>query len=94
MQTGNYLGMFSNAEPDMIANHSVNMQAYVGTDVVPLYTSAPASMTQFYQVTQWMIPITCDNPEKTMEIPEPDLQRQRYRKPSVPWNRRNTLQLC
>ena len=57
MQTGNYLGMFSNAEPDMIANHSVNMQAYVGTDVVPLYTSAPASMTQFYQVTQWMIPI-------------------------------------
>lgn len=40
MQTGNYLGMFSNAEPDMIANHSVNMQAYVGTDVVPLYTSA------------------------------------------------------
>ena len=49
MQTGNYLGMFSNAEPDMIANHSVNMQAYVGTDVVPLYTSAPASMTQFYQ---------------------------------------------
>ena len=68
MQTGNYLGMFSNAEPDMIANHSVNMQAYVGTDVVPLYTSAPASMTQFYQVTQWMIPITCDNPEKTMEF--------------------------
>lgn len=68
MQTGNYLGMFSNAEPDMIANHSASMQAYVGTDVVPLYTSAPASMTQFYQVTQWMIPITCENPEKTMEF--------------------------
>lgn len=68
MQTGNYFGMFSNAEPDMIASHSASMQAYIGTDVVPLYTSEPAAMTQYYQVTQWMIPITCDNPEKTMQF--------------------------
>lgn len=68
MQTGNYFGMFSNAEPDMVVNHSTSMQAYVGTDVVPLYTTAPASRSQDYQVTQWMIPITCDNPEKTMEF--------------------------
>lgn len=68
MQTGNYLGMFSSAEPDMVINHSRAMQDYLGTDVVPLYTSAPASMTQMYQITQWMIPITCDNPEKTMEF--------------------------
>ncbi len=68
MQTGNYFGMFSNAEPDMVVNHSTSMQAYLGTDVVPLYTTAPSSRSQDYQVTQWMIPITCDNPEKTMEF--------------------------
>ena len=68
MQTGNYLGMFSSAEPDMIMNHSRAMQDYIGTDMVPLYTSEPASMTHMYQVTQWMIPITCENPEKTMEF--------------------------
>ena len=68
MQTGNYFGMFSSAEPDMILNHTRLMQDYVGTEIVPLYTSAPTSMTQLYQVTQWMIPITCDNPEKTMEF--------------------------
>lgn len=68
MQTGNYLGMFSSAEPDMVINHSRSMKDYVGTEVVPLYTSAPTSMTQLYQVTQWMLPITCDNPEKTMQF--------------------------
>lgn len=68
MQTGNYFGMFSNAEPDMIAAHSASMQAYIGTDVVPFYTTASASRSQDYQVTQWMIPITCDNPEKTMQF--------------------------
>ena len=68
LQTGNYLGMFSNAEPDMVMNHSASMQAYLGTDVVPLYTTMPSSRTQDYQVTQWMIPITCDNPEKTMQF--------------------------
>ncbi|MDY3920132.1 MAG: ABC transporter substrate-binding protein [Candidatus Limivivens sp.] len=68
LQSGNYFGMFSNAEPDMVAGHSQSMQAYCGTDVVALRTTAPASRTQDYQVTQWMIPITCDNPEKTMEF--------------------------
>ncbi len=68
METGNYFGMFSNAEPDMVANHSLMMNSYVGTEVVPLYTSAPSSQTAYYQITQWMIPITCDNPEKTMQF--------------------------
>lgn len=68
MQTGNYLGMFSNAEPDMVSNHSMMMQPYVGSDIVPLYTSEPAAMTQYYQITQWMIPYTCENPEKTMQF--------------------------
>lgn len=68
LETGNYLGMFTNAEPDMVANHSLMMNSYVGTDVVPLYTSAPSSQTAYYQITQWMIPITCDNPEKTMQF--------------------------
>lgn len=68
LETGNYLGQFTNAEPDMIANHSLMMNSYVGTDVVPLYTSAPAAQTAYYQLTQWMIPITCDNPEKTMQF--------------------------
>ena len=39
MQTGNYFGMFSSAEPDMILNHTRLMQDYVGTEIVPLYTS-------------------------------------------------------
>ncbi|MDO5423163.1 MAG: ABC transporter substrate-binding protein [Eubacteriales bacterium] len=68
LQSGSYFGMFTNAEPDMVAGHSQSMQAYLGTDVVALRTVAPASRTQDYQVTQWMIPITCDNPEKTMEF--------------------------
>lgn len=67
-QTGNYLGMFSNGEPDMLINHTASLQAYLGTDVVGLRTTMPASRTQDYQVTQWMIPITCDNPEKTMQF--------------------------
>ena len=68
LQSGNYFGMFSNAEPDMVADHSASMQAYLQTDVVALRTTTPASRTQDYQVTQWMIPITCDNPEKTMQF--------------------------
>lgn len=68
LQSGNYFGMFSNAEPDMVASHCATMQAYQGTDVVALRTTEPASRTQDYQVTQWMIPITCDNPEKTMQF--------------------------
>ncbi len=68
LESGNYFGMFTNAEPDMIAGHSLMMNSYVGTDVVPLYTSAPSAQTAYYQITQWMIPITCDNPEKTMQF--------------------------
>lgn len=68
LESGQYLGMFSNAEPDMVANHSAAMQSYCGTDVVALRTTYPASRSQDYQVTQWMIPITCDNPEKTMQF--------------------------
>ncbi len=68
MQSGNYFGFFSNAEPDMIASQSTQMKAYIGTDLVPLYTSAPSALTQFYQLTLWALPITCDNPEKTMQF--------------------------
>ncbi len=68
LQSGNYFGMFSNAEPDMVVSHSATMQAYAQTDVVALRTTMPASRSQDYQVTQWMIPITCDNPEKTMQF--------------------------
>ena len=67
-QTGNFFGEFSNGEPDMLINHSSSLQAYLGTDVVGLRTAMPSSRTQDYQVTQWMIPITCDNPEKTMQF--------------------------
>ncbi|NLO84247.1 MAG: ABC transporter substrate-binding protein [Clostridiales bacterium] len=67
-QSGQYLGMFASAEPDMILNYNLAMQAYFGCDAVPMYVSEPAAMTQFYQSTLWMIPITCDNPEKTMQF--------------------------
>ena len=68
LETGNYFGMFSNAEPDMIASHSLMVQGYLGTDVVPFYTSEVSAQTSYYQITQWMIPNTCDNPEKTMQL--------------------------
>ena len=67
LESGNYFGMFENAEIDMVANQSSAMQSYVGTDLVPLYTCEAASMTQYYQISQWMIPVTCENPEKTMQ---------------------------
>lgn len=64
---GGYFGYFSNAEPDMIATINVGLDSYLDTEVVPFYTTVPAAMTQNYQVTLWMIPTTCDNPEKTMQ---------------------------
>lgn len=67
LQSGNYLGMFENAEPDMVIGQSSAMQSYIDTDLVALYTCETASMTQYYQISQWMIPVTCENPEKTMQ---------------------------
>lgn len=67
MQSGNYFGWFANTEPDMIASANSGLSAYVDTEVVALYTSEPAALTQNYQITIWGIPITCDNPEKTMQ---------------------------
>lgn len=66
-ETGNYLGMIGNSEPDMIASHSSAAQAYLGTDVVPFYTTPTTALTQHYQITLWALPITCENPEKTMQ---------------------------
>lgn len=66
-QTGNYLGFFSNSEPDMLLNHTRTAQTYLDCDSVTFFTSAPAAMSQFYQITLWAIPVTCENPEKTMQ---------------------------
>lgn len=67
VQSGQYLGMFSNSEPDMILDIGRSINDYLGTEVVPLYVNEPSKRTQFYQITLWAIPITCDNPEKTFE---------------------------
>lgn len=67
-QSGNYFGFFSNSEPDMVIGHSATARDFLNTEIVPFRTSAPSAMTQFYQLTLWMIPITCENPEKTMQL--------------------------
>ena len=65
--SGNYFGMFTHAELDMVASHSNALRRSLDTGVVPFYTSVPSSMTQHYQITLWAIPVTCENPEKTMQ---------------------------
>lgn len=67
LYSGNYLGIFSNAEPDMIANRNAATLRSLKTDLVPFYINVPSSMTQHYQLTLWAIPVTCENPEKTMQ---------------------------
>lgn len=41
-----------------------------------------------------MIPITCDNPEKTMEFLNLTYKDKDIVNLLIPWNRRNALQLC
>ncbi|MDD2375378.1 MAG: ABC transporter substrate-binding protein [Eubacteriales bacterium] len=67
VQTGNYFGAFSNCEPDIVGNWVSMGQDFLGTDFVPIYTTEASAMTQFYQMSMWGIPITCENPEKTMQ---------------------------
>lgn len=66
-QAGNFFGVFSNCEPDMISGWTGTARAALGTDVVPIYTTAPMAVTQNYQTTVWGLPITCENPVKTMQ---------------------------
>lgn len=67
MQSGNYFGYFSSGEPDMIATANTNYPAYIGSEIVAFRVSDVHAVSQNYQSTIWMIPITCDNPEKTMQ---------------------------
>lgn len=67
MSSGNYFGRFLSAEPDMVASQSFGARRTIGTDLVPFYVSASSSMTQHFQISMWAIPITCENPVKTMQ---------------------------
>jgi len=67
LMSGNYFGRFFYAEPDIIPGQSFGAQMALNTELVPFFTSIPSSMTQHYQLTMWAIPITCENPEKTMQ---------------------------
>ena len=63
MDTGNYLGQFSQTELDMTANLSTGKYK-----MTPINLVAPYAATQMYQTSVWAIPITSENPEKTFKF--------------------------
>ena len=87
-QTGNFFGQFSNGEPDMLINHSASLQAYLGTDVVGLRTSMPASRTQDYQVDDSHY---LRQSGKDHAVFKYDVRKGRRCKPSLLGNRRRAL---
>ena len=64
MRSGRYLGNLNSVEPDMPAlcsqDYGYTMTAIPLTDVV--------AKTSCYQISEWALPITCENPEKTLEF--------------------------
>lgn len=64
MRSGRYLGNLNSIEPDMPAlctqDYGYTMTAVPLTDVI--------AKTSSYQISEWALPITCENPEKTLEF--------------------------
>jgi len=69
LQAGNYLGAYNNCVPAVVRDWNEMARNVFGEDsgFVPFYTTYPNSVTQVFQLSMWGIPITCDNPEKTMQ---------------------------
>lgn len=64
MKTGNYFGSFGSTETNMAANCSRDF----GYDMTVVNFTDRSAMTQMYQISQWAIPITCDDPETTFKF--------------------------
>ncbi|MDR1531309.1 MAG: ABC transporter substrate-binding protein [Clostridiales bacterium] len=69
LQTGNYLGAFNNCVPGVVRDWQGLARVIDGDDggFLPFYTQAPHTTMQVFQNSMWAVPITCDNPEKTMQ---------------------------
>ncbi len=64
MRSGHYLGCFNSVSPIM---DSLCTQDY-GYLMKSIYITDIYAATELYQISQWGLPITCENPEKTMEF--------------------------
>lgn len=64
MKTGRYMGAFNWVDPTM---ESICTQD-LGWPVSLIQITDAAAMTGYYQISEWALPITCENPEKTMQF--------------------------
>ena len=64
MRSGHYLGCLNSVSPIM---DSLCTQDY-GYMMKSIYITDIYAATELYQISQWGLPITCENPEKTMEF--------------------------
>lgn len=64
MKTGRYMGAFNWVDPTM---ESICTQD-LGHPMKLIKITDAAAMTGYYQTSEWALPITCENPEKTMEF--------------------------
>lgn len=64
MRSGRYLGNLNSVEPDMeflcTQDYGYQMKSVPITD--------PIAKTECYQISEWALPITCEEPEKTLEF--------------------------
>jgi putative aldouronate transport system substrate-binding protein len=64
MKSGRYFGGLNATEADMKAKYIVDTTY----DVTAFNTIPPYAMTSIYQISQWAIPITCEDPETTFKF--------------------------
>ena len=64
MKTGRYMGAFNWVDPTM---ESICTQD-LGCPVSLIKITDAAAMTGYYQISEWALPITCENPDKTMQF--------------------------
>ena len=64
MRSGRYLGVLNSVEPDM---DFLCTQDY-GFPMKSIKITPPIARTDCYQISEWALPITCENPEKTMQF--------------------------
>ena len=64
IKSGKYLGFF----PGFCSGGADYYNSQTGTDMTMITTIEGNSMTNMFQTILWSIPVTCENPEKTMEF--------------------------
>lgn len=67
MQSGDYFAFFNSAEPDMLASQSRMLWGYVDSELVPLYTTSPYTVSQSFLMSMWGITSSCTDPVKAMK---------------------------